>query len=72
VLLRFGLVAATAALFVDGLRVNQPLSTDLGHWTSEPTLATLAVVAALTLFAARSALGAAATAPGAAGAGRPG
>ena len=57
VLLRFGLVSVTAAFFVSGLLLERPLLVDPGHWMIGATIATWAVVALLTAFAARSALG---------------
>jgi hypothetical protein len=56
-LLRFGLLAAIVALFVNDLLESLPLTTDLSSWTAAPTLVGVALVGSLATFALRNAIG---------------
>jgi serine/threonine-protein kinase len=56
VVLRFGLLALSAAVFTLTLLANYPLSLDFAHWTGHSSLLVLVVFAALALWAFRVSL----------------
>lgn len=57
VLLRFGLLAASAGLFFANCLMAFPVTTDLGSWLAGPTLMVLPLAAVLAILAFRAALG---------------
>ena len=57
-LLRFGLLSGMVGLFVHDMLDSLPLTTDLGSWTSAPTLVAVALGGLLAVASFRAAAGA--------------